>query len=205
MLNNRRVEILEVLDGVARIGQTPIYAPFQNYGDRELRAAQGYLVKMPAALVALLFGLPFVGKEPGMRSDPRVGNGQGYMSDSQKRRAIEKHAVEMAIEYYRNAGATHIEELGKPYDLKVMLDGLERHIEVKGSIGEDIMGVQLTQGEVDHARHHQPTDLFVVDGISAEARSTGDIVTSGGQQRIWTGWEPKDHLLRPTHLRYTFP
>lgn len=111
----------------------------------------------------------------------------------------------MAIEYYRSAGATEIEELGKPYDLKVSLNGLERHVEVKGSIGEDIMGVQLMQGEVDHARHYQPTNLFVVDGISAEVLSTGDVVTSGGQQQIWANWEPTDHSLRPTHLRYTLP
>lgn len=197
--------MLSAIDGVTRTNGKPIYASFQNYGGRELRAAQGYLTKMPAALVALLFGFPFDGEAGKCRSASRAVRGQGHMADAKKRRAIEIHAVQMAIEYYRSAGATRSEELGRPYDLKVILGGVERHVEVKGSVGEDISGVQLTQGEVDHARNYQATDLFVVDGVTAEARSSGEIVTVGGRQRLWTGWIPNKSALRPTPLRYTLP
>lgn len=207
-LNARRAEVLDVIDGMTRAYGKPVYAPFQNYGGRELRAQQGYLTKFPAALVALLFELP-PGDTPGTASDRgrtvRAGRGQGYIADAEKRTALERHAVRMAIEYYRGVGATEIVELGKPYDLRVTLDGIERHVEVKGSVGDDLDSVQLTQGEVDHARTYQPTDLFVVDGISASRGADGAVATSGGIVRLWSDWVPSDRALRPTHLRYTLP
>lgn len=207
-LNARRAEVLGVIYGVIRDYGKPIYAPFQNYGGRELRAQQGYLTKFPAALVALLFELPSdKGSEGagGRRRTARAGRGQGYMADAEKRTALEHHAVRMAIEHYRAAGATNIEELGRPYDLRVMLDGVERHVEVKGSVGEDLESVQLTQGEVEHARAYQPTDLFVVDGISAARGDGGAVTVAGGSVRIWSNWTPSDNALRPTHLRYSLP
>ncbi|MDH6236240.1 DUF3883 domain-containing protein [Cryobacterium sp. CG_9.6] len=207
-LNARRAEVLEVIAGVTRAHGKPIYAPFQNYGGRELRAQQGYLTKFPAALVALLFDRPDVdaaAMASGLRATARAGRGQGYMADAEKRTALEQHAVHMAIEHYLAGGAAQIEELGKPYDLRVTLDGIERHVEVKGSVGDEVDSVQLTQGEVNHARNYQPTDLFVVDGISASRGADGSIVTSGGIVRIWSEWVPSDSALRPTHLRYTLP
>ncbi len=198
--------MLEVIDGLTRAYGRPIYAPFQNYGGRELRAQQGYLTKFPAALVALLFELP-TATEPASdrRKTARAGRGQGYLADAEKRMALERHAVLMAIEHYREAGATEIEELGKPYDLRVTLDGIERHVEVKASVGDELDSVQLTQGEVDHARTYQPTDLFVVDGISTSRDHDDAVVTSGGVVRLWSDWMPSDKALRPTHLRYTLP
>ncbi|UNK71732.1 DUF3883 domain-containing protein [Microbacterium sp. H1-D42] len=207
-LNARRADVLSVIEDVARIYGKPVYAPFQNYGGRELRAQQGYLTKFPAALVSLLFDLPAVGEAdaPATRKrTARTGRGQGYLADAEKRTALERHAVRIAIDHYRAAGATSIEELGKPYDLRVILDGVERHIEVKGSVGQDLESVQLTQGEVEHARSYQPTDLFVVDGISATRGDGGKVETSGGNVRIWAEWAPSDKALRPTHLRYSLP
>jgi hypothetical protein len=207
-LNERRGEVLEVVDGIARAYGKPVYAPFQNYGGRELRAQQGYLTKFPAALVALIFELPPLDApaESSTRSrTARAGRGQGYLADAEKRKALERHAIHMAIEHYRAVGATEIEELGKPYDLRVLLGGEERHVEVKGSVGVALQSVQLTQGEVDHAGTYQPTDLFVVDGISAFRDAHGAVLTSGGVARIWSDWTPSDVALRPTHLRYTLP
>ncbi|WP_052492797.1 protein NO VEIN domain-containing protein [Microbacterium sp. MEJ108Y] len=207
-LNARRAEVLEVVDGLARTYGKPIYAPFQNYGGRELRAQQGYLTKFPAALVALFFEFtPTEAPESpnDRRRTARAGRGQGYLRDAEKRSALEGHAVRLAIEHYRAAGATSIEELGKPYDLRVMLNGVERHVEVKGSVGDELENVQLTQGEVVHARAYQPTDLFVVDGISASHDADGLVVTSGGRARLWSDWIPSERALRPTHLRYTLP
>jgi hypothetical protein len=207
-LNERHEDVLEVIDDISRIHAKPIYAPFQNYGGRELRAQQAYLTKFPAALVALLFELP-VADSPAMPSapsrKPRASRGQGILADAAKRSALERHAVRMAIEHYRAMGATSIEELGKPYDLRVILNGIERHVEVKGSMGQAIDSVQLTQGEVDHAEAYQPTDLFVVDSISARLGSDGALETSGGVTRIWLKWAPESLALRPTHLRYKLP
>lgn len=207
-LNARRVEVLDVIDDLIRTHRKPIYAPFQNYGGRELRAQQGYLTKFPAALVALLFGHPDKGDVAPIRDSRRTvraGRRQGYLLDAAKRTAIERHAVDVAVKHYQAAGATEIEELGKPYDLRVVLHSIERHVEVKGSIGEALGSVQLTQGEVVHARSYQPTDLFVVDGISATRQSDGSVTASGGTSRVWRDWKPNDNALRPTHLRYTLP
>lgn len=207
-VNERRAEVLEILDALTATHGKPMYAPFQHYGNRELRAQQGYLTKFPAALVSLLFGTENTARkdaQPVGTQRARQRSGQGYLSDAEKRIALERHSVQMAISHYRDAGATEIEELGKPYDLKVVLNGLERHVEVKGSIGVDLESVQLTQGEVEHARRYQPTDLFVVDGIEAARDQNGKIVTSGGRVRHWTGWLPEAGALRPTHLRYLLP
>lgn len=207
-LNARRLDVLSVINEVARAYGKPIYAPFQNYGGRELRAQQGYLTKFPAALVALLFNLPAVDgadAPKARRRTARASRGHGFLADAEKRKALERHAVRLAIDHYRAAGATSIEELGKPFDLRVMIDDVERHVEVKGSVGEDLGSVQLTQGEVDHARTYQPTDLFVVDGISATRTDDGEVETNGGVVRIWRDWTPSEKALRPTHLRYSLP
>ncbi|MGX5770477.1 protein NO VEIN domain-containing protein [Microbacterium trichothecenolyticum] len=209
MLIERSGEIFTLLNEVEEQAGGALYGPFQNRSDG-LRAAQGYLTKFPAALVALLFDKPVappsleatsapLGSRPG---SPRA---QGYQSDAAKRTALELHAVRRAKAYYWAAGATEVEERGKPYDLRVVIGGVERHVEVKGSVGLGLASVQLTQGEVDHARIFQPTDLFVVDGITASRNDDGSVSTSGGVGRIWSNWSPEDRSLRPTHLRYSLP
>ena len=153
--NARRSDVLEVIEAVTHAHGGRIYAPFQHYGGRELRAQQRYLTKFPAALVALFFEQPLadgLGAPSDRTRTTRVGLGQGYLSDVEKRTALERHAVRMAVEHYWAGGATQIDELGKPYDLRVVLDGVERHVEVKGSMGVELATVQLTQGEVDHAQ-----------------------------------------------------
>jgi hypothetical protein len=106
---------------------------------------------------------------------------------------------------YTAEGASLIEELGKPYDLRVIIGGVERHVEVKGSMGNDLATVQLTQGEVLHAARWQPTDLVVVDSIVCWRDQTGSVHTKGGELRIWRNWNPLATSLTPTHLRYELP
>lgn len=189
------------------VGQhRPAYAPFQHYGGRELRAQQGYLTKFPAALVAVLFPEGATTAEPVQTSaSPRRSRGQAYLSDAERRSAIERHAVQVAITHYRNLGATEITELGKPYDLRLTLNGQERHIEVKGSTVPSIETVALTQGEVIHARSWAATDLVVVDGIECGPGGDGPLTTSGGTLRIFNDWSPAEQALQPTHLRYALP
>lgn len=207
MVISRRSEIASALRDIEQRSTGSIYPPFQLWENGDVRAAQGYLFKFPAALAHWVFGdRPLAARTgPTTSSARRSGRSQGYMSDAAKRVALEKHAVALAIDHYRSEGASHIEERGKPFDLLVILNGVERHVEVKGSIGIGVEHVQLTQGEVDHANKHQPTDLFVVDQISAAYAPDGTVVTSGGEVRIWRDWTPSERSLRPTHLRYTLP
>lgn len=208
VVNERRSEVLDALVETAASVGTPIYAPFQDYGGRELRAQQGYLVKFPAALVPLLVEGEWArpaNTSPGSPRTRRTVRSQGYLADAAVRTALERHSVAVARTHYESAGATEIEEFGKPYDLRVLLDGMERHVEVKGSMGIGLESVQLTQGEVDHANRHQPTDLFVVEQIEVSRAEDGEVTTGGGVTRLWRDWLPAANALRPTHLRYTLP
>lgn len=83
-------------------------------------------------------------------ADPERSAEQGYASDSVVRVAIEQWAVQRAVEHYTRAGARDIEELGKPYDLKLQLNGREIHVEVKGST-RPLQAVTLTKNEVEDA------------------------------------------------------
>lgn len=207
MVINRRSEIVSTFKEIEHRSSGSIYPPFQLWDNGDVRAAQGYLFKFPAALAHWVFGNLSVSAQDDSTAQSGRGPGksQGYMSDAAKRVALEKHAVARAIDHYRREGASHIEERGKPFDLLVVLNGVERHVEVKGTIGIGVEHVQLTQGEVDHANRHQPTDLFVVDEIHASYAEDGTVVTRGGEVRIWSGWTPSERSLRPTHLRYTLP
>lgn len=84
--------------------------------------------------------------------------------DPKVRAAIERRALDVALEYYRQIGGRDARELGKPYDLAVVVDGVERHCEVKGS-SMLIDCVELTINEVNHGKDCPYTDLIVVDGI----------------------------------------
>jgi hypothetical protein len=192
----------------ARHGK-PIYFPFFRYRAGEVRAQQGYLVKFPEELIGLLPRLESVRAEQtgsvaheaeeeenrpdsSSRTVPRGRTTR--IQDPVLRKAIEDHAVAQAVTHYRQLGCTEWTILGKPYDIKLSLNGEERHIEVKGSSLE-VATVELTTNEVTHADDYQPTDLVVVDGIDWTREEDGTISTSGGQLRIWTDWTPEDENL----------
>lgn len=210
-LNARREDVLAAISATARRNPGSVYAPFYDYGGRALRAQQAYLTKMPANLVTLLARFSDLAGAPtpttGARRAGRATapSTQGRQQDPALRRAIERHAVELAKQHYYALGATDIKELGKPYDLFVELDGEDRHVEVKGATAKNILTVQLTMGEVDHAGRWAATDLFVVDGIEYREASPGTFVTSGGTTRIWSDWEPELSSLLPTQYRYELP
>jgi len=197
-------DVLRVLQDVEEAVGAPAYAPFQRYGGRELRAQQGYLTKVPSALVALLVPEEHLSDAvPAAARTPRKGRGQAYVADALRRSAIERHAVSLTRAHFIALGATEITELGKPYDLRLVLDGTERHVEVKGSTIPGVESVLVTQGEVSHARGWPSTDLVIVDGIRISQDADGGVATSGGRLRIWNDWTPSERDLHPTHLRYT--
>lgn len=211
----RRDELFEIRTGLEERWGRPVYFPFIPYG-QTIRAFQGYMTKMPRAVVELiselapleLTALAVAGEAqldeaiipPGV---PRPST-SGYQSDAVRRRAIELHAVERAIALYRSEGARDIEVLGKPYDLLVRIGSVERHIEVKGSSGT-AGAVLLTRNEVHHARHHEATDLVVVDEIDVGASEDGTITTAGGRLRRWINWTPLDEHLSATAFECALP
>ncbi|WP_324276833.1 protein NO VEIN domain-containing protein [Blastococcus brunescens] len=128
------------------------------------------------------------------------------VQDPERRAAVEQHAVAAALEYYEKAlGATDWEVLGKPYDIKVMVDGVERHCEVKGS-SMIIDTVELTINEVNHGLDCAHSDLIVVDGIEVtKDQSTGQFHTAGGRRRVWTDWTPAEEALEARRFAYLLP
>lgn len=129
-------------------------------------------------------------------------SGQGFSVDSVVRVAIEKHAVSAAMAHYRSLGAVEMIEVGKPYDLRMTLDGRETHVEVKGS-SRALDAVTLTRNEVTHARTVPGTQLFVVDSIEIATDQAGLVATSGGRIRVWHDWVPSDESLDATVYQHT--
>ncbi|MGK5114753.1 protein NO VEIN domain-containing protein [Geodermatophilus sp. CPCC 205506] len=190
----------------------PLYFPFALSERRPVRTAQGYLVKFPSALVQVfeeLASLPTATpRSRPSRTTPRPvpgRGGAGYQSDFRVRSAIETHAVDRAVGYFAELGY-EVENVGafESFDLLVKKDSELRHVEVKGSSG-DAVTVELTDGEVRHARRHQPTDLYVVDGIAWRRQPDGSIATSGGNDRVLHDWMPGSEDLSATRYRYRLP
>jgi Domain of unknown function (DUF3883) len=191
-----------------------LVARFFEESDRESTSAIARLdSSVPSAPVALVNMTPElveaernVGEKKrtvGGRVQERHSVGSGYLQDSKLKMAIEQYAVQKVKQLYLDLGATEVEEVGKPYDLAVKGLGPERHVEVKGSSGS-AAAVELTAGEVQHSKAHQPTDLVVVDGIRWCEGDRG-YVLSGGRLRRWPNWQPEEQHLSPTRYRYDLP
>ena len=180
------------------------YFPFTKYGTDRLRAAQAYATKFPRELVELLatqLGLDFdvdvagtsaagadgAGSVAASVSVGFTGGGQGFMRDTARKLAVERYAVERAIEFYLSIGATEVVTLGQPYDLKVMLAGEEVHVEVKGSTMESSK-VFVTAGEVRHAGEFPLVELIVVDQVKWSVGPNDEILPFGGAMRRWPNW-----------------
>jgi hypothetical protein len=193
-----------------------VYFPWYEYGGKQLRAQQGYLTKFPCEILEILPDLQVarpgaaVSTEDDLAEDDQPAGRAApkgrvtKLQDPVLRKAIEQHAVREAMAYYVTAGATDIEELGKPYDLRVKLAGVERHCEVKGS-SMMVDTVELTINEVDHGRTHPASDLIVVDGIAWTRHPDGSVSTSGGRRRVWMDWSPADDDLAPRRFAYQLP
>ncbi|WP_158073288.1 protein NO VEIN domain-containing protein [Amycolatopsis sp. CB00013] len=201
-------QLLQVHERLSQRVRGALYFPFMFYRPGEVRAAQTYLTKFPAALVDLLPELSTLRAPKSIDTPPtrsagnkRSGGAYRRLQDPELRRVIELHAVRLATQHYLDQGATEVEELGKPYDLRVLGLGPERHVEVKGS-SVDAIAIELTANEIAHAHNHKPTDLVVVDRIETRRRDDGGYDATGGHLRIWEDWEPDQQRLAPTQYRY---
>lgn len=193
-----------------------LYFPWYEYDGNQLRAQQGYLTKFPREVLDVLPGLKVALRGTATGTDEDVAEDQqppgkrapkGRVTRAQDpvlRKAIEDHAVKVAVDHYKAAGATRIKELGKPYDIRLKLDGIERHCEVKGS-SMLIDTVELTINEVVHGQTYDATDLIVVDQISWTRNADGAVATSGGRMRVWSDWSPLDADLAARKFAYLLP
>lgn len=200
----------------------PAYFPFYLYGGSQIRAQQGYLVKFPVELFDVIPGLAAAridtdepleaddlddvqedSQPPGKKAPSgRVTRAQ----DPKLRAAVERRSLDVARDYYKSLGASDADfkELGKPYDLVVQLDGVERHAEVKGS-SLLIDTVELTVNEVTHGQACPYSDLLVVDGIEWSRDDDGEVTAWGGTLRVWANWSPDDDPLAARKYAYSLP
>jgi len=190
---------------------SPVYFPFFFYRAGEVRARQGYLAKFPVEMFDLLPELEAVRSDPDEvieDSPPRglrapIGR-PTRIQDPRLKDAIERRSLDVMIAYYQKRGAVEIQEIGKPYDIRLILNGQERHVEVKGS-SVRIDTVELTRNEVHHAWDFQPTDLAVVDRIKWSRQPDGTVSAHGGELRVWPDWEPHDEDLACSAFDYRLP
>lgn len=189
----------------------PLYFPFEAGDKRPPRAFQGYLVKLPLALVEEL-GLPTQTSARSPSRPQRDGRGptpapagaERRRVDAEVNRRIEKHAVGV-IEQLLQADGWATVDTGdtRSYDIEAVRGAEVLHVEVKGSATSGVYTVDLTRREVEHARTDR-TLLAVVEGIAWQRTATG-IETTGGTSRLWWDWEPSDAHLVVTDYRYTLP
>jgi hypothetical protein len=133
--------------------------------------------------------------------------GQGFKNSAEARRAIERHAMERAIAYYRTQG-WQVEDVSatNSYDLRcTQADGRELRVEVKGTTGDGSQ-VLLTSGEVRHARAHMPdVALFILAGIKLGDDPEIAALASGGQGMVYEPWVLNDDDLSALAYMYHPP
>ncbi len=227
------VQLLPILDKIVAVDQAlgakhkgTIYFPLTRYGanrpadQQEVRAAQAYFVKFPVQLFDVLPGIesaqidaPVDPSETDVPEDFQPAGKKApagrttRAQDPKLRAAIERRSLDVAKAYYvTELEGTDYEEVGKPYDIRVTVQGVKRLCEVKGSSME-IDTVELTINEVSHGKDLAPIDLIVVDKIIPVSDSlTGEVTGAhGGRRRVWVDWTPVPADLKATKYAYTLP
>lgn len=129
----------------------------------------------------------------------RSTKSQGYSTDPEYKKAIERRAMDVAREHYEDLGFRVSDtSANHPYDFEIRdQDGMKR-VEVKGSSG-GLREINVTANEVRHARRTDVvTDLALVSGIAFD-RVTN--LASGGVLTVIENWVPTDHQLTATSYR----
>jgi hypothetical protein len=132
----------------------------------------------------------------------RGRGGTGMLRDAVMRRAIERHAVDIACRYFR-AQKWDVADVGdaESYDLRCVRADEELHVEVKGTTtrGDAVI---LTRNEVQHAREFPHVALFIVTGIELTSDDEGKPGTRGGREHVVSGWSPDEADLSPLTYHY---
>ena len=159
--------------------------------------------KIKAALKQNKSGKP----KPSKRQDNLIRNAcevayarsQGFLIDSELRKAIELYAMDRAKKHFASLGYDFEDtSKTKPYDLKCTKGSEVIFVEVKGtqSNGAEVL---LTVGEVKHAQKHpNQSALFILHSVVV----TEDGVR-GGDTIVRKRWNPRDQNLAPLTYRYT--
>jgi hypothetical protein len=215
---SRTEAILAVRDVLKSKTSEPLYFPFAPYRDG-VRAYQSYLAKFPRELLAVfpelsppLLGLLETGETPSLseadEAEQHVAelagkrrSGQGRRVDPLVRAAIEAHAMNAAYAHFSAFGTVEDKSSTESYDFAVRIDGIEWHVEVKGT-STDGNSVLLTPNEVKHARTYPYVALFVLSNIEVGGASE-ELTACGGTPLVLHPWVMDERSLLPTGFEYT--
>ena len=204
-------KLLEIRDALAAEFGT-IYFPFAFSDVQPLRTAQGYLFKLPAAVVDFFPQLS--GRTPSTpaTSSPEVEEGKastakpsrGSRHDADWNKAVEMRAMEWSISYFEELGYEVLDvSRTESVDLLIAKDDETISVEIKGK-SSDATTVNVSRNEVENARTNAAI-LVVLDMIEVERNEMGEYVAQGGRPRIWRNWVPEEERLLVIDYRYTLP
>lgn len=143
---------------------------------------------------------------PGSNKAQRPGARQGFRASAAVRRAIERHAMNVAETHLRAEGWTVYDvSTSRSYDLHCVRNDEIRFVEVKGTTGLGAE-IQITAAEVAFARAHQPQmSLFVVSEIALNRPDEAKIESSRGTLRVIDQWAPDPSQLLPVSFFCALP
>lgn len=133
---------------------------------------------------------------------PKKSRGQGFGLNAAQRRAVERRAMEIAMDYLHQNNWDAIQDVGEvaSYDISAVFQGQVFVIEVKGTTGSG-ESIILTKNEVQVHKNHFPMNgLFVVSGIelSGPAKDTA----TGGVLKFLSPWDLDMGRLTPLTFSY---
>lgn len=134
------------------------------------------------------------GREPDKRT--------GFRPNADQRRAIELRAMKVTKDRLEQDGWT-VKDVSRKasYDLEALRDGVELHVEVKGTTSDGSM-VLLTHAEVMHHLETAPRSaLAVVSSIQLEGTPQSP-AASGGVLTSFEPWKIDQAQLQPISYRY---
>jgi len=136
----------------------------------------------------------------------RKSSGQGFGGSYAENRAIERRAVDLAVEYFRatkkwdsikDTGAT------ESFDLLLSNKDSKMYVEVKGtqSSGERVF---LSKNEVNVQKQYYPNNALVI--VSAIKLTKGEVPTATeGEIRVISPWMVEDSDLTAMAYEYSVP
>lgn len=123
---------------------------------------------------------------------------QGFIGDPIERMAIDRRAMEYAMECYSNENPVDCHST-KSYDIRIMRNQCEYYVEVKGTKNQRADRIILTAGEVKHVQDNPGMCiLFIVENIVYD----GSGVASGGIGREIFPFLVDQDMLSPIHYYY---
>lgn len=161
-------------------------------GDRQLEALWAEHVGQASAPAA----------PPAARPAGRTSTGR--QSDAARRVAVEDHAQAMVEEYYRADGWTVVDRRhGNPYDALATRGDETPYLEAKGTEGDGTR-VEVTSGEVNHARPHPGVcRVGIVSGIEWNRAAAAPVPGSG--TLAMHDWNPDTGTLVPSRYQWSPP